>query len=50
MALIIGINLDNGVVDYTSGPINPQSIGGIADGDGDTGHVEPQPIQEESQD
>lgn len=32
--------LDNKLIDVTRGPVNPQQIGGIMDGDGDCGPIE----------
>lgn len=37
------------IVDYVKGWINPQNIGGIRDGDGDCGHVDPIEMPEEQE-
>ena len=41
MSLIIGISDSPRLNDIDVPPVDPQFIGGLRDGDGDTGHIDP---------
>lgn len=46
MSLIVGMDR-TGISDVYQPPIDFQKLGGVMDGDGDTGHVPPLPFPEE---
>ena len=41
MALMVGMSNNIRLNDIDVPPVDPQCIGGLRDGDGDTGHVDP---------
>jgi hypothetical protein len=45
MSLIIGIE-NNDIINVYQPPIDFQRLGGVMDGDGDTGHIPPLPFPE----